>query len=151
MIRLPHFTACTLAAALALSGCREAEDGHVQGYVEGEFVYVASPLPGRLEKLSVHRGEQVPAGAPLFALDDTPERTARDEAERRLLQARANLDDTKKGRRPDEIAALEAQLEQARAALVLAEQELKRQQELMRSGSAAKQELDRARSTWEQD
>ncbi len=144
-------TLAILVGLYALGGCRRGESEHLQGYVEGEFVYVASALAGTLQKLDVQRGDRAAAGAPLFALEETAEKAARDEAERRLAQARANLEDAKKGRRPDEIAAMEAQLQQGQAALVLAEQELKRQQDLQRSGSSAKQELDRARSTWEQE
>ena len=55
------------------------------------------------------------AGDPLFALEPEPETAARDEADRRVAQARANLEDAKKGQRPTEIESLEAQL-QARAA-----------------------------------
>src|SRR4051812_36087597 len=106
MSRFLHFDLPLLAALALLTGCRPAESDHLQGYVEGEYVYVASPLAGALQKLSVRRGDQVKAGDPLFFLDDTPEKAARDEAERRLAQARANLEDARKGRRPEEIAAL---------------------------------------------
>ena len=42
-----------LALATALVGCRRDDGGVVQGYVEGEYVYVGSPLAGELEKLSM--------------------------------------------------------------------------------------------------
>jgi HlyD family secretion protein len=93
----------------------------------------------------------VAAGEVLFALESEPERTSRDEAARRLAQVKANLEDVKKGRRPEEIAALEAQIEQAKAALKLAEKEKVRQQELLARGVAARQDVDRTVSTWEQD
>ena len=80
----------------------------VQGYVEGEYVYVASPLAGALGTLSVRRGAQVKEGDSLFALDSEPERTARDEAVRKLDQARSNLEDARKGKRPSEIDSMEA-------------------------------------------
>jgi HlyD family secretion protein len=139
------------AAAVLLAGCDRNDPNHLQGYVEGEFVYVASPGAGKLETLSVARGAQVKVGDPLFAIESVAERAARDEAERRLAEARANLEDAKKGKRPSEIEALESQLQQAHAALLLSEKELKRQQDLYKSGSAATQELDRARSTRDQD
>ena len=56
-----------LAAAIGLGGDRGPL--HVQGYVEGEYVYVGAPVAGRLETLHVARGAQVAAGAPLFQLD----------------------------------------------------------------------------------
>jgi HlyD family secretion protein len=140
-----------LLVALGIAtGCSDRESNRVQGYVEGEFVYVASPLPGQVDKLYVQRGDRVKAGEPLFALDSTPERAARDEAERRLAQGRSNLEDAQKGRRPTEIESLEAQLKQARAALVLADLEFERQQKLAQSGSVAVQDFDRARSARDQ-
>lgn len=140
-----------LIAVSILAGCPIQEPNRVQGYVEGEFVYVASPLPGQLETLYVQRGEQVKEGDPLFALDSTAETAARDEALRRLAQGRANLEDAKKGRRPSEMESLEAQLKQARAALAFSELEFQRQEKLVRSDSVAMQAFDRARSTRDQD
>jgi len=140
-----------LAALSILAGCNNQGPNRVQGYVEGEFVYVASPLPGQLEALYVQRGAQAKAGDPLFALDSTAEIAARNEAERRLAQGRATLEDAKKGRRPSEIEALEAQLKQARAALEYSELEFQRQEKLVRSDSVAMQAFDRARSARDQD
>lgn len=143
--------AIAFAGLLVWAGCNSRGPNRVQGYVEGEFVYVASPLPGQLEKLSVRRGMQVKAGDPLFALDSTPEKAGLEESERRLAQGRANLEDAKKGRRPTEIEAVEAQLLQARAAQVFSDKEYDRQQKLVQSGARAMQDLDRARSLRDQD
>jgi HlyD family secretion protein len=141
-----------IATLFILESCTRADHNQVQGYVEGEFVYIASPLAGALESLSIQRGEHVKTGALLFVLESTPERAARDEVERRLGQARANLEDVKKGRRPSEIASVEAQLKQARAALTFSEKELVRQAELMRiPGATAAQEFERARSMRDQN
>ena len=60
--------ACLTIGILLLAGCRRAPDDRVQGYVEGEFVYVSSPLPGIIDNLAVQRGQQVAAGQPLFTL-----------------------------------------------------------------------------------
>jgi HlyD family secretion protein len=143
-----------VASALALpasAGCQRPESDRVLGYVEGEFVYVAAPSAGALEALSVQRGGQVKAKDPLFALDAEPEQALRDEARRRVAQARASLEDLKKGRRPTEIESLQAQLRQARAALVRSESELARMQESARTGVGSTDELERARSTRDQD
>src|SRR5437016_922112 len=107
-----------LLLLLLVGSCSDPPKSRFQGYVEGEFVYVASPLSGTLESLRVRRGEQVQAGDPLFALDETPEKAAR---------------------------------EQIEAALVLSEAEYARQDKLVRTGVAAIQDLDRARSTRDQD
>ena len=141
-----------LAAVWLFAGCTPAPSDRLQGYVEGEYVYVASPLPGTLESLAVKRGAQVKAGEPLFALTHTPEQAVRDEAERRLTLARANLEDVRKGKRPSEIESLEAQLAQAKDAATLAETEYQRQDKLWRDqGVNSRQELDRALSARDQD
>lgn len=147
-LRLSTFA---LGLFLLVTGCSKSDPTHLQGYVEGEFVYVASPGAGKLEQLNVARGTQVKAGDPLFAIESISEKAARDEAARRLAQARANLEDVKKGKRPTEIASMESQLKQSRAALVLSEKELKRQQDLYKTGVAAIQDVDRMRSMHDQD
>ncbi|HXI52994.1 MAG TPA: HlyD family efflux transporter periplasmic adaptor subunit [Candidatus Saccharimonadales bacterium] len=146
-----------LALALGLglglgAACSRPDPHRAQGYVEGEFVYVASPLAGALETLSVHRGDQVQARADLFTLESGAERAARDEAARLLAQARASLEDLRKGKRPTELQSLEAQLAQAQAGLVLSKKELGRQEELIRTpGATAVQDVDRARAAHDQD
>ena len=135
-----------------LIGCNQPPSDLVQGYVEGEYVYVASPFGGALTTLSVRRGAQVNVGDPLFALEQTSEKAAKDEAERKLSQARANLEDRKKGKRPSEIASLRAQLQQAQAALQLSMREVARQEGLATvPGAAVELEVDRARSTRDQN
>lgn len=138
-------------AVLAMAGCDRPESNRLQGYVEGEFVHVASPLAGTLLQLSCKRGQQVQAGAPLFVLESEREAAGVAEAQRRLAQARATLEDARKGKRPSEIEALSAQLKQARAGLVLSERELARVQELARTQVSTGQELDRAKSARDQD
>ena len=135
-----------------VSGCDKAPSDLVQGYVEGEYVYVASPYGGAVISLSVRRGMQVGVGDPLFALEQTSEKAAKDEAERKLSQARANLEDRRKGKRPSEIASLRAQLQQAQAALQLSMREVARQEGLAAvPGAAVELEVDRARSARDQN
>ncbi len=144
----------TLALTVSgvLTGCNQPPSDLVQGYVEGEYVYVASPYGGALTSLSVRRGTQVSSGDPLFALEQASEKAARDEAERKLSQARANLEDSKKGKRPSEIESIRAQLKQAQAALQLSLREVSRQEGLAAvPGAAVELEVDRARSSRDQN
>jgi HlyD family secretion protein len=136
---------------LLLSACPESSPDRSQGYVEGEFVYVASPLAGQLEKLAVERGAQVKKGDILFELENVAEQAARNESERRLALAKATLEDARKGKRPSEIQSVEAQLGQAHAALELSMQELARQDKLAKTGATAATDLDKARSTNDQN
>ena len=150
MRRWLHVYGITLTLVL-LAGCSPAPSQRVQGYVEGEFVHVASPLAGQLDALSVQRGAQVKKGDPLFALENGMETAAREEAERRLAQAKATLEDAKKGRRPSELTSFDAQLGQARAALDLSEKEFQRQEDLHRRGVSSAEAFDRARALRDQD
>lgn len=148
--RSPLNLALALAALLALAACGPAPaPGRWQGYFEGEYVQVASPLAGRLEQLAVAKGARVAAGAPLFSLEQAAEQAARREASERLRQAEARLADLKKGQRPTEIAALEARAAQARAAAELSAKELARISRLHASHVVADDDFDRAGLTHE--
>jgi HlyD family secretion protein len=138
-----------LAAAMGLGGDRGPL--HVQGYVEGEYVYVAAPIAGRLQELVVARGEHVATGGPLFRLDRSSEQPARDDAAARLARAEANLANLKKGKRPSELESIKAQLSQARAMLQLSESELKRRQQLVSTHVVSRETLDEAQATYDRD
>ncbi len=141
-----------LLALPVLTACTRTNPHRVQGYIEGEFVYVSSPQSGTLENLSVSRGDQVRAGDPLFSLDQAPEKDELERAQRRLSEARANLADARKGKREPEIQSLEAQIAQARAALAYSSAELERQQKRSQvAGAGAAEDLQKAQATHDQD
>ena len=140
-----------LAAIVVISGCTRANENRWQGYIEGEFVYVSSPLAGRLEKLSVSKGARVAAGTPLFELERAAEAAALRQASQQLKAAKAQLEDLRKGSRPEEIAALEARLGQSRAAAELSRLELVRQEALFKSAAISASDFDHARLTHEAD
>ncbi len=142
----------TVIVLAILTSCDKPPSDLVQGYVEGEYVYVASPYGGALISLSVRRGIQVNVGDPLFTLEQASEIAGKNEAERKLSQARANLEDRRKGKRPSEIVSLRAQLQQARTALQLSMREVARQEGLAEvPGAAVELEVDRARSVRDQN
>ncbi|RXK54816.1 HlyD family efflux transporter periplasmic adaptor subunit [Oleiharenicola lentus] len=130
---------------LSLVACSRRESSVYQGYLEGEFVHLAAPLAGRLEKLTVSKGTRVTAGTPLFQLEQGAESAALGEAAGRLRAAQARLADLRKGQRPSELAALEARLEQTRAAAELATRELERLTRLHETKVASEDDFDRAR------
>ena len=133
------------AAALVFTGCARRNPAGFQGYLEGEFVYVSSPLAGQLEKLAVQKGTRIEAGAPLFTLERSAELAAQRQAGEQLSSARAHLEDLRKGSRPTELAALEARLAQARTAAELSQLDLTRQESLFKSHVIADSDIDRAR------
>lgn len=136
--------------ALAVSGCQRSHRTRYQGYLEGEFVYVAAPQSGRLDQLAVTRGTTVSAGATLFQLEQEAERASQRQAENQLRAAQARLADLKKGSRPEEIAALAARLDQARAATELSNLEFERIAALHKTNVVSDNDFDRARLSHEQ-
>lgn len=147
--RTPLFS-IFLLSLLLLSACDRNPATSWQGYAEGEYVYVAAPRSGRLLELAVRKGEMVTTGAPLFRLDPEPEAAAVAEAQRRLEQAGFRRDDLGSGERPSEIAALQAQREQARVARDLAQTELLRQESLYAEHVTSRELLDRSRAVAQQ-
>ncbi|MBU1247320.1 MAG: HlyD family efflux transporter periplasmic adaptor subunit [Proteobacteria bacterium] len=135
------------AALLLLGGC-SGDNSSYQGWVEGEFVLVAAPLPGQLLTLDVHRGTQVEAGIPLFSLENAFETAAVIEAEQNMLQAERALDNLGKGRRPSELAAIEAQLREARSSLEYARTDYERKKTLLAEQTISQEESDRARNEY---
>lgn len=133
-------------SVLSMAACKEKPAQIWQGYVEGEYVRVASPEAGTLQALNAERGQTVAPGAPLFVLESGSEAAARREAAERVRQADARLADLEKGKRPDEIAAIDAQLARARAALTLARANLARQEKLVAAGFVSRAVLDEART-----
>ncbi len=134
-----------------LAACDKPQTNEWQGYIEGEFVMLASPYAGQLQKLYVRRGDQVAAGKPVFALEQEAERAARAEAEERMKSAQAKLENVKAPRRPPEVEALREQVNQAKSALELSRANLAREQELFKKGFSSKARLDDARTAHERD
>ncbi len=121
------------------------------GYVEGEYLRIAAPAAGRLDRLAVTRGQTVAAGAPLFAIDRTSAQWDRDRLAAALAQARAQRADLTSGKRAEEMAVLAAQSAQAAAALRLSAAELDRQTALVARKVASPDKLDSARAAYERD
>lgn len=116
----------------------------LSGYVEGEPLYPASPVAGRLVELPVQRGDVVMAGAKLFAVDPAQSVAARDQAAAETQAAKALAADALRGQRPAELGVIEAQLAAARAVLNEADTSLKRVQPLAEAGAASRAQLDSA-------
>ena len=140
-----HVILAAVAATL-FAGCAKNTSGEAQGYVEGEYVYVASPISGALTNLAVARGDSVKAGQIIFELERQSEAAALAQAEKNLAQAQAQLDDLLKGRRPTEIDSLAAQLERAQDNLKLSAAQLARREKLVGAAVISKEEQDQAQA-----
>ena len=137
--------------AVLLVGCEKLANDSWQGYIEGEYVLLASQNAGQLLKLYVHRGDKVEAGKPVFALEQESERAARTEAEQRLKAAQARLENLQASRREPEIEALRAEVGQAKAARELSASQLAQQQKLFKGGFISQSRLDEARTAQDRD
>jgi HlyD family secretion protein len=132
---------------IVVTGCEKKGATLYQGYAEGEFVLVAAPAAGRLEKRWVQRGQEVLANAPLFALEQENEKSAEREAKARLHTAEANLANITAGRRPSEIDAALASVAQAEAARKLSFEQVQRYEQLFASGYVSREQLDEIRTS----
>jgi HlyD family secretion protein len=131
-----------LLSVLILTGCKKDDPTTYQGYVEGEYVNIASSQSGRLNKLFVTRGENVNSDAPLFVLDSENETAQLHQNESELTSAQAVLNDMHKGSRTEELDVIKAKLTQAKADADNFQEQLRRNQELYKANALSKETLD---------
>ena len=146
-----HTALAAVAFAALVCACgRQAPAGY-QGYIEGEFVNLASPFAGQLQKLHARRGSQVSEGQPVFVLEQANEAAARVEEEQKLKSAEAKLANLQIGRRAPEVDAIRAQLSQAQAARDLSRTQLAQQERLFKSGFISAERMNEARTAYQRD
>lgn len=143
------FAACMSLAAL--TACNKTDEPTFQGYVEGDFLYLSAPFAGFLATLDVDRGSYVPAGTPVFAVAEEPQRYELSEAEAQVRAAQANLANLREPHRQQEIDTMEAELKTMRAKLEYSQAQLQRMQRLVKKGFVSRADLDEARSTRDRD
>jgi len=132
--------------ALVLAACGPAAPPGYQGYVEGEFVNVASPIAGRLDRLAVQRGDAIAFGAPLYVLEAVSEAAAVRQAMEEVKAAEARLADLRQGRRVPEQDVTRAQLDQAQVDERRTATQLARDEAQFAIGGIARAQLDDSRS-----
>lgn len=140
-------TLVMLLIAELMTGCTQKSEPYWSGYAEGDYVYISSPLAGRLDAISVSAGQTVAKDAQLFSIDAESEQLAQQEAAARLNSAQAQANNLNTGKRRDELAVTQAQLAQARATEVLALNDLQRQQQLVEQGFVSKARAEDASTT----
>lgn len=90
-------TLCLFACvSLVLFGCQRSSEPdkwklELQGYVEGELSYMASPFSGALINLAKQRGDSIKQNDLMFTLDPEPQRMQTLAAEAEVLQAESRL------------------------------------------------------------
>lgn len=139
---------CALPVIAGLfSGC--AELPLAVGYVEGEYVLLAPIETVQLRDVTVREGDRVASGATVANFEDDDASLGVASARAALAQAQAQLADLQQGRRPEEIAVLEATLRSSSAQAAEAGRTLERMRDLAKRGVAAKADLDRAETAVE--
>lgn len=139
------------ALLLPVACCSHPRATTYQGYVEGKFVYVASPQAGRLDRLSVARGDTINVAHPLFALDQQPEASAEGQAREFLRADEARLADLRTGKRPPEKDVIAAQLSAAKVEHQKAVDLLKSYESQYAAGGVPMTDLINARATVDAD
>jgi HlyD family secretion protein len=139
---------CNLAVpvVLACSACSEAPQAGYQGYVEGEYVAMASSIGGRLEVLGVKSGDSVRADTALFQLESVNEAAGVRQAREQLKAAQAQLADMQQGRRLPEQQVTQAMLAQAEAETQRSATQLARDEAQLKIGGISQAQLDDVRA-----
>ncbi|TAK90946.1 MAG: HlyD family efflux transporter periplasmic adaptor subunit [Burkholderiaceae bacterium] len=144
-------SAILLALVAWLAACSRSSDNGYQGYVEGEYLYLAAPLAGYLDTLHTPRGSRVVSGAPVFSIAADTEQHGLQAAEALARAADEQLRNLSTPRRQSEIATLQAQLRVAEAALHLSDRQLQQQESLAAKGFISASQLDAARAARARD
>ena len=147
MVALLRLVTCSLVVGtVVLSACTPQVPSGFAGYVESDVLYLAAPQAGYLQALPVQRGSRVGSGQALFAVAPDTDAAALDQAQAQAQSAQGRLHNLEQPRRSAEIAALEAQVQGAEAALALSRIRLKQQQALAQAQFIAPLALDEARN-----
>ncbi len=114
------------------------------GNVDIREVQLGFRVSGRLQEMSLEEGDAVVEGNLLASLDDLPfaEALAVDEAQ--LQKAQFELQGLENGSRPQEISLARARVEAATALLTKSQQDLERQQQLIKEDVGSQRLLDAA-------
>lgn len=137
--------------ALCVMACSDQSADSFQGYVEGEFAYMASSQGGNLKQLLVRRGDSVADSAPLFRLDNIEEAAQKQLAEQELSSAQAHLEDLLSGKRPDEIDVVRGELAAAKAQEAYSAVQFERDKKLHKKGFISSSDFDASRAVYEAD
>ena len=139
-------TLCAVSfIARVLPGCAPPKPAAV-GYVEGEYVLLAPIETARIKTVEVRRGDRLKPGDVVATLESFDVETAVRDAEARFGQAQAELSNLQRGRRPEEIAVIEATLRAIEATARDAKLVLERRRDLRTRGVSSQAELDAAQT-----
>jgi HlyD family secretion protein len=128
--------------AAPIAACDDGNGLRKTGYLEMDLIQVSPQLGGRLETVNFAEGDSVTAGAVLFTLDSGSERATLDRARAQMSRAHSVAANMGKGSRPEEIASLQAQRQEAKASVDVAKRNLDRGHSLTKTNAMSPQRLD---------
>ncbi len=115
---------------LCLGACTQNSENIINGYVEGEYVYISPATSGVLEELNVEKGQNINIGEKLFSVDGEIWQT-------NLHNAENNVKATKE------------QLAQSQALLKNAEKEFNRAAKLVKTNAISQANYDTKQANYE--
>jgi len=142
----PFFTLAIALPLVTLAGCKDKAPKGWQGYAEAEFVDLSTSQSGHIDALLVQRGDEVKQGDAIFAEESVYEKAACDAAKSQLRAAEAQLEDLMQGKRPPEIAVLQAQLAAAKEEAEQSQRTTKRNKMQLDAGGISHEEEEQSRS-----
>jgi HlyD family secretion protein len=150
---MKRFT-CSVVVALSVAACQErapARGTRVSGQVNATEIHVAPEVSGRIIQMDVAEGDRVREGDLIAQLDTrdvdlamrrTAAERAQADAQLRLLQAGARVEDVRQAEA--QVAAAAADVAAAQADLAAAETDLQRFERLLESKSGSEKQRDDA-------
>jgi HlyD family secretion protein len=133
---------CSLPLAATLFTACQPPSPLAVGYVEGEFVLVAPVEIATVNSLAVRRGDRIAADQPLAEMERRDAEIAVAQAKAARAAAESQLANLLQGKRPEEIAVIDASIASAQAQLEVAERERDRQRDLLQRGVATQSQYD---------
>jgi HlyD family secretion protein len=136
-----------LALAFALCGAcrgRDVDADAYQGVVEYEERDLGFEISGRVRELAVHEGDMLQVGALIARVDPELEESARSASEAEHRAAEAQLALVRAGTRPEDVRALKARVDAARASEDLLRANAERARKLYVGQAAPRASLDAA-------
>ncbi|WP_346746168.1 biotin/lipoyl-binding protein [uncultured Campylobacter sp.] len=149
-LNLSKFYAFFAFFILIFAGCADEKgSAFFNGYVEGDYLYVAPSVSGRIVNLSVKEGTAVQEGESLFVLDSAEALANLDAAKANVSALEAELADLSTGKRPEEIERISAELKQAKAAFWIAEANYDRAKSLLTKHAVSQKDFDAAKAEFD--
>ena len=140
---------CSIPFAAALFSACAGPAPLAVGYAEGDFVLLAPIEVAQVESVAVRRGDRVEAGQRVAEMETDDARIAVAQAEAALAEAEAQFANLQIGKRPEEIAVLDAMVRSAKAQAEEKHRVLARVSDLLRRGTAAQAAFDEAQTAVE--